>query len=49
MIRPLLVGIVSGAAAWLIASKAATNRAVIPAEVAAAKLQDAWSEYRTVA
>jgi hypothetical protein len=52
MIRPLLIGLAAGTAAWLIVrnnglSSSAVNKAVVPVQEAAANLQQAWADHHT--
>jgi hypothetical protein len=47
MVRPWLLGIVAGAAAWALAHY--QSHRVIPAAVAAERLRKAWADNHTVA
>jgi hypothetical protein len=47
MMRPWVLGVVAGAAAWALARYQA--RKIVPAKIAAEKLRQAWADYHTVA
>jgi hypothetical protein len=47
MIRPWVLGVIAGAAAWTLARYQA--RKVVPAVLAAEKLRQAWADHHTVA
>lgn len=50
MNRPLLIGFLAGAAAWILfRNNNFANRTIVPVDEAAAKLRHAWADHRTTA
>ena len=49
MNRPLLYSLIATAAAWILIRTSLTRKRIVPASVAAAKLQQAWADHHTTA
>ena len=49
MNRPLLLSLLATLAAWLLIRNSSSNKRIVPAQEAAAKLQKAWADHHTTA